>query len=239
MSTTDTIYQKRIKALQYKLGNENLDALLIRSAANIEYLTGYARGDAYAIVGSTGQGALLVTHQRRGGAGDLPLDAHPARGRKFCQKRGRGRQEGRLRTSGFEAQHMYYQAVRTMRREIGRAARMLPQTRTVEKLRAVKQPRNSGRAGIDQGAGKRAQAFCRDEESGEKRTPLLNEFEEYLRTTGAGQTSFDTIVGRRGQRPPRTRRPEPRPPARDRAAHRRGSAPEPVLFGLDTYLYFT
>ncbi len=188
-------YGPRLEALREKLRAERLDALLIRSRANIFYLSGYPAGEAYALV-TPEEGHLIVDFIYEEEAVKTCRTLKVARVQDSTAKTLARlvRRLGLLRV-GVESDQIYWNIVRAFRRETGPGVRWVPKPRMVESLRAVKD--------ADEIAAVRASVrlmekglawFAAERKAGRCERDLQRALETRLFDLGAQAMAFDLIV---------------------------------------------
>lgn len=199
---------KRLQRLREKLEEHKLDALFIASGENASpvnrrYLSGFTGSSAHLLI--TRDDAVIATdfryyEQAELQAPDFRLYKTVGAMEKWLPGLFAGLGGQRL---AFEAEHVSYQAYRTMRKVISalggpeaQRPRLVATTKLVESLRTTKEPEELAaiQAAIDLGDAAFRHVAERIE-PGWTEKQVAWEIEKYIREHGGEGPSFDTIVG--------------------------------------------
>lgn len=129
-------YEQRLARLREKLSTESVDALVVTSAANVRYLSGFT-GEGYLVVGKSdvivsSDGRYRVEAAEIEGVAEAVFHngGHLAGAIESVQKLGAG-------AAAFEAEHLTYQAYRTLSEKLAEVP-LKPAERWIEEQRVVK-----------------------------------------------------------------------------------------------------
>jgi len=190
----------RLDAVRSWMADEGLDALLISSAPNVRYLTGFA-GEGLLVVD---EGGLLCTDSRYRvqAAEEAPDVECAAAGGHLEQAIERLRQVGAGRI-GFRGQHLTYASWQTMSEKLD-GVELVACDDEIGRLRAVKEQVEIGL--IERAAGVADEAFAQwraELEPGVTEREAALELERLMVLGGAEKASFDVIVagGPNGAKP--------------------------------------
>jgi Xaa-Pro aminopeptidase len=196
-------FRQRCKQLASMLAPNKLDALVVTSAPNVRYLSGFT-GDNGALLVSAGSTTLFTDPRYEiQAAGETGCKVIVARGPLLERLMAEARRK-RLRRLGFERDRISYREFQTLDENRAPGARLDPVVGAVEQLRCLKDPgevaliRHSMQIAVR--AFEQAAGCVR---SGMTEADLAAELDHRMRTGGAEASSFETIVaaGRRSALP--------------------------------------
>ena len=186
----------RINNLLLKLDNNNLDGLIVSSAANITYLTKYLSRDSYLLVSRKQN--FYFTDSRYTEEAKINLEAmvsiKKANGSVFkliaeaCLELG-------LKRIGFEERILPYAEYKKIQECAGTQAEFVPTHGLIEELRQIKEPEEIKK--IRQAVDITGQALKFIEKfikPGKKELEVAGELERFIRQKGASKASFEIIV---------------------------------------------
>lgn len=202
-------FQHRRAALAGRFAERRLDALLVSSAANIRYLSGFTGSSALLLV--TRDAARLFTDPRYRLQARIESDCAVtvAKG-PLLLPLARWISRLRLGRVGFDPAHLAYALFEQLDKELPERSRLVPAPGLVEHLRMIKSPEELTR--IRRSVETNSRAF---EETlplirpGMRETDLAAELDYRARRRGAERPAFETIVASG----PRSAHPHARPTA--------------------------
>ncbi|WP_026689305.1 M24 family metallopeptidase [Alteribacter aurantiacus] len=183
----------RLEKLRAKLSEQKIDGLLITSASNRLYMTGFTGSAGIALVSETG--ATFITDFRyteqaneQAKGYDIVQHTGPIHEEVAKQAKNMG-----IKTLGFEKDHMTFGTYETYKQAI--ECDLVPVSGLIEKLRMIK---DEGELKIIREAVEIADAAFSHIQSyirpGVKEIEVSNELEFFMRKRGAVSSSFDIIV---------------------------------------------
>jgi len=198
---------RRLDALRRRLTSEGLDALIVSAPANIRYLSGFTGSLAYLLVGASDLAEVLGDSRYWVQMEEEAIDFTPVRSGPSSELFGllpERIQRHRLRTVGFEAQHLSVALHDTLRSGLDGEVELKAASGLVEELRMLKAPEETEllrtAAGITSRAFDRVAAAIRP---GLTERDVAFLLEQTFRELGAEGNAFESIVagGERGALP--------------------------------------
>ncbi|MCS6951578.1 MAG: Xaa-Pro peptidase family protein [Bryobacterales bacterium] len=204
-----TEFAQRRRRLASQLAERRLEALLVCSAPNIRYLSGFTGSNALLVV--TGDTAQLFTdpRYRLQARSESDCGVTVARG-PLLVAAARWIRRHRLRRVGFDPAHLPYSLFEQLDKELPERTRLTPAPGLVEGLRLVKSAEELAR--IRRSVETNSRAFAATLSlirPGLRECELAAELEYQARKLGAERPAFDTIVASG----PRSAHPHARPTA--------------------------
>ena len=197
---TQAEYSRRRAAASGLLAEHRLDGLLVSSAANVRYLTGFAGSNALLLV-LEGPAVLFTdSRYRLQAAGETRCSVRIARGSLFAAVAKWLPRSG-IRRLGFDPKGLTHAAFLSLK---GGALRLKPASGLVEGLRMVKSPAEIELIRRAVNIGSQAFDRClRLARPGMSELDLAAELDHRMRRLGAERPAFETIVasGRRAALP--------------------------------------
>ena len=201
-------YLDRQKKLAARLRKSGLQAFLVTHLPNIRYLCGFSGSSGVLLLqaGDRAHKTRLYTDGRyTQQAQDEVQDARVVIGKRAASVEAcEGTQRAKVRTLGFEAEHLPYSDFRQLGQLLGRNTRLKPTVGMVEEMRVIKDGDEIGqiRASVLLAASL-FQTALSVIKPGVAEAQVAGELELQARRAGADGMSFDTIVaaGRRSALP--------------------------------------
>lgn len=194
--------QQRIHSVRQKLMAAELDALVVSSAANRQWLTGF-RGSAGTVVLTCDQAVLLVDSRYLEQARQQASSYDCRQYRDLLPALADTLQELGVRRAGFETTHVVHHTWRRMREAVG-TVEWVAVENWVEEMRACKDETELAALSEAVAIADRAfSALLSRIQPGVSEKDLALELEFLMRRDGAEHLAFDTIVasGPRGALP--------------------------------------
>lgn len=188
----------RLERLRDLLKTEKIDAVFLASPANIRYFSGFSGTDSYAYLSAERQ--VILTDSRytlmaeEAGAGFQVLTISAGRG--YGVLLSELLQDDGVKKLGFEDDSMLYRTVRELQEKSGiPAERWIPMGGKLSQLRAVKSEREISFIARAEQIGDEAFSYILGEiKPGVSEVEIAARLEYFMRTHGAEDKSFDTIV---------------------------------------------
>lgn len=193
---TEAEYSRRRAAAAALLEERRLEALLVSSAANVRYLTGFTGSNGLAVLSKGG--AVLFTDPRYQlqAAQETACRVRTPRGSLY-EAVAKWLKQKRFRNLGFDPARLTHRDFLALR---AAPARLAPTSGLVEELRMVKSPAEIAliRASVDL-ASRAFEQTLRLVRPGITELDLAAELDHRMRQLGAERPAFDTLVasGRR------------------------------------------
>jgi len=189
-----TQYRQRRERLVALLAENKLDALVVSSAPNVRYLSGYS-GSNGAMLISAGTATLFTDPRYQiQAAGETDCQVMVVRG-PLLERLAAVARRRRLGKLGFESSRISYQEFQTLNDGLAPRAHLEPAAGMVERLRCVKDADEI--EGIRRAMDIAVRAFeqaVRRIRLGMSEADLAAELDHRMRTGGAQTPAFDTIV---------------------------------------------
>jgi Xaa-Pro aminopeptidase len=185
----------KIKRICVLLKKEGLDGLLLSSAANISYLTGYCSRDSYLIVSN--RKCFYLTDSRYTAEAGKALKG--IRVEEYDQglfnKVSQICSQMRFKCLGFEERHLNFAEYRQLRKKIADSLGLAPTYGLVEGLRQIKSAQEIQSIKAATKIAIKAFRFIQKRlKPGRKEIEVAADLEQFIRYNGGSKASFDIIV---------------------------------------------
>jgi Xaa-Pro aminopeptidase len=185
----------KIKRICGLLKKEGLDGLLLSSAANISYLTGYRSRDSYLILSTNGCFYLTDSRYTEEARKALPGITVVEYGQGLFSKISQIASKMRFKCLGFEEKHLNYAEYKRLRKQLADSQGLAPTYGLVEGLRQIKSAEEIKAIRAATQIAIKAFCFIRKRlEPGRREIEVAGDLEQFIRYNGASQASFDIIV---------------------------------------------
>jgi Xaa-Pro aminopeptidase len=189
-----TEIEQRRRGVSQQLASHKVDALIVSSAANVRYLSGYAGSNGLMLI-LPGE-AHFFTDPRYAAeiAATVTCKAHVAKGPLILDAAAVIKRKG-LRKIGFEPAWMNLDQYGSLKKALPSGASLHPVSSFIEDLRAVKSPAEIGL--IRRSVLANSEAFARTMKRvrvGLSELEIAAELEFQMKTLGCEKPAFDTIV---------------------------------------------
>ncbi|ALC81586.1 MULTISPECIES: M24 family metallopeptidase [Bacillus] len=184
----------KVKKLRSIFNDWNIDGILITSAVNLRYMTGFTGSSGLAVVSK--DRAAFITDFRYMDQANEQIDGFEIIEHKgnLTKKAVETMKDMGIKSIGFEQDKMTYGTYAAYLKQYP-DANFVPTSQTVEKLRLIKTPEEikilEEAAKIADEAFSHILTFIKP---GISELSVANELEFYMRKLGASESSFDTIV---------------------------------------------
>lgn len=188
--------RESINLLLQKLQKTHLDSLLVSSAANITYLSGYISRDSYLLISKRNK--IYFTDSR------YTQEAKKALGSDYTIKKADASvfnlitdafRQLNLKRIGFEERHLSFAEFFKIRRSLDKKSQIIPTHSLVEELRQIKSAPEIEKIRKAAVITLKAHAFAAGMLAGGiKEIEIAAEIERFIRANGASKSAFDIIV---------------------------------------------
>ncbi len=130
-----------------KLAESKLDAFLVTSTGNVQYLTGFTGHDTFLLITADNRGADLITdfryiEQAEQETAGFEIIRHK---NGLIKKVKELTKKLKIKKLGFESNYLTYTMVTLLRKKLGQRTELVPTSDLVESLREIKTPDEIGR----------------------------------------------------------------------------------------------
>jgi len=185
----------RLKKIYTKLERNNLDALIITSAANISYLTGYLSRDSQLVISRKSN--IYFTDGRYFAEAKKYLSSFKLKRRdcSFFKAIGQACNGLNLKRVGFEEGSLSFLGYTRLREQLKRNIDLIPTLNLAESLREIKSREELTYLGKATDIAAKALEFTQTLLSaGIREVEIAAELERFIRYNGASSSAFDIIV---------------------------------------------